>query len=166
MNSSEHASADSALADLSEGAVEAIARRVVELLRSEPYTPATAPVGERLLTAAEVARWWGVERSWVYQHALRLGVIRLGDGPRPRLRFDPALVSRRLGDPKRPTASDVRRSARIDVNTPLLPILGEPEVTSNSPNEIRPDGATTPPATAPKDGPSAHPPGIPDARGG
>ncbi|MBS1868294.1 MAG: hypothetical protein JSS99_01380 [Actinobacteria bacterium] len=155
-SSSDCRSADAALADLSERAIEAIARRVVELLRSEPPRPTGSGVGERLLTAAEVARWWGVERSWVYQHALRLGVIRLGDGPRPRLRFDPALVARRLGDPKRAPGTDVRRSARIDVDTPLLPILGEPEVTSNRPNENRPDGAATPPATAPKDGPSAR----------
>jgi len=149
-------SPDAELADLSERAVEAIARRIVELLRSEPHRPAVAPVGERLLTAAEVARWWGVERSWVYQHALRLGVIRLGTGPRPRLRFDSALVARRLGDPKRAATPDARRSARIGVETPLLPILGDPELSSNSPNENRPDGAATPPATAPKDGPSAR----------
>jgi hypothetical protein len=157
MRSSDHGSADVALADLSERAVEAIARRVVELLRSEPPRPARSGVGERLLTAAEVARWWGVERSWVYQHALRLGVIRLGDGPRPRLRFDPALVARRLGDPKQAaTRPDARRSARIGVDTPPLPILGEPEVTSNHPNENRAGGTATPPATAPKDGPSAR----------
>jgi hypothetical protein len=154
MSPSDHASADVAPADLSEGTVEAIARRVVDLLRSEPPRPAAAPTGERLLTAAEVARWWGVERSWVYQHALRLGVIRLGDGPRPRLRFDPALVARRLGDPARAPARHAPQSPRIDVNTPLLPILGDTEVTSNHPNENRPDGAATPPATAPKDGPS------------
>lgn len=156
MNPSDHASADAALADLSERAVEAIARRVVELLRREPPRPAESHVGERLLTAAEVARWWGVERSWVYQHALRLGVIRLGTGPRPRLRFDPALVARRLGDPKRAATPDARRSARIGVETPLLPILGDTEVTSSSPSETRPDGAATPPTTAPKDGPSAR----------
>lgn len=156
MTSSDHGTADAALTDLSAGAIEAIARRVVDLLRSEPPRPATAPGGEPLLTAAEVARWWGVERSWVYQHALRLGVIRLGDGTRPRLRFDPALVARRLGEPARTRGSQARQSPRIDVNTPLLPILGDTEVTSNSPNQSRPAGVATPPATAPKDGPSAR----------
>lgn len=156
MSASHHAGANVALADVSERAVEAIARRVVELLRSEPPRPAAAPAGERLLTAAEVARWWGVERSWVYQHALRLGVIRLGDGPRPRLRFDPALVARRLGEPARTPGSHARRSPRIDVDTPMLPILGDTEVTSNRTNESRPDGAATPPATMPKDPPSAR----------
>lgn len=156
MTSSDRASSAVELTDLSERAVEAIARRVVELLGREPHRSAGSPVGERLVTATEVARWWGVERSWVYQHALRLGVIRLGSGPRPRLRFDPALVARRLGDPKRSSAPDARRSARIGVETPLLPILGDPELTSSSPNENRPDGAATPPATAPKDGPSAR----------
>jgi hypothetical protein len=156
MTAPDRGSTDVELTDLSERAVEAIARRVVELLGREPHRPAGSPTGERLLTAAEVARWWGVERSWVYQHALRLGVIRLGTGPRPRLRFDPARVARRLGDPKRSSAPDVRRSARIGVVTPLLPILGDPELTSRTPNDDRPDGVTTPPATAPKDSPSAR----------
>ncbi len=53
----------------------------------------------RLLTAAEVARWWGVDRSWVYNHAAELGARRLGSGRRPRLRFDPDEVAERLGAP-------------------------------------------------------------------
>jgi hypothetical protein len=64
-----------------------------------------------LLTAAEVASRFGVERSWVYAHARELGVIRLGEGPRPRLRFDPAVVEQ-LVNP-RPPAGPV---------TALLPI--------------------------------------------
>ena len=50
----------------------------------------------RLLTAAEVAARLSVARGWVYEHARELGVVRLGDGPRPRLRFDPAVVERML----------------------------------------------------------------------
>jgi hypothetical protein len=48
-----------------------------------------------LLTAADVARRFSVTRSWVYAHARELGVVRIGDGPRPRLRFDPAVVAQR-----------------------------------------------------------------------
>lgn len=51
---------------------------------------------DRLLTAAEVARRFSVERSWVYAHARELGVVKLGGGPRPRLRFDPAVIAQRL----------------------------------------------------------------------
>lgn len=54
----------------------------------------------RLLTAAEVARWWGVDRSWVYNHAEDLGARRLGEGRRPRLRFDADEVAERLGAPR------------------------------------------------------------------
>jgi hypothetical protein len=30
----------------------------------------------------------GVDREWVYEHADQLGAVRLGEGPRPRLRFE------------------------------------------------------------------------------
>src|SRR4051794_36005377 len=45
-----------------------------------------------LLDAAEVARRLNVERAWVYANAARLGAVRLGDGPRARLRFEPSAV--------------------------------------------------------------------------
>src|SRR4051812_40819680 len=45
-----------------------------------------------LLDAAEIAQRCGVTRAWVYAHAAELGALRLGAGPRPRLRFDPAIV--------------------------------------------------------------------------
>lgn len=77
-------------------AIEALARRLAELI--EP-APEPASGRERLLSAEEVARWWGVSRRWVYEHAEDLGVRRLGAGLRPRLRFDPDEVSARLGEP-------------------------------------------------------------------
>jgi hypothetical protein len=64
--------------------VEAIARRVVELLVGSENRPAA------LIDAAEVARRAGMSRAYVYEHASQLGAIRLGSGPRARLRFDPA----------------------------------------------------------------------------
>jgi len=83
--------------------VEALARRLAELLApSQPAGP------RRLLTAAEVSDWWGVERSWVYAHADDLGARRLGAGPRPRLRFDPDDVAERLGDATPPRIADER----------------------------------------------------------
>jgi hypothetical protein len=69
---------------LDEQTIEAIASRVVEMLRES----SSELDEDRLLTASEVAAWLGVERSWVYEHARELGVISLGDGPSPRLRFD------------------------------------------------------------------------------
>jgi hypothetical protein len=78
---------------LAPASIEAIARRVAEMLQE-----ADAPhVPDRLLAAAEVAEWWGVDRSWVYEHADELGARRLGQGRRPRLRFDAEDVAARLG---------------------------------------------------------------------
>jgi hypothetical protein len=41
-----------------------------------------------LVDAAGLAGALGVDRAWVYEHADQLGAIRLGTGPKPRLRFD------------------------------------------------------------------------------
>ena len=61
--------------------VAAIARQVAALLRDEPQAP-------RLMTAEQVAERFGVTAAWVRAHAVELGALRLGDGPRPRLRFN------------------------------------------------------------------------------
>lgn len=74
--------------------IEVLAHRLAELLEPRDSSPARA----ELITAEEVARWWGVSRRWVYDHAEELGARRLGGGPRPRLRFDPDEVAERLGD--------------------------------------------------------------------
>jgi hypothetical protein len=114
--------------------IEAVALRVVELLREEG-------VATRLLTADEVATRLGVDRDYVYAHADELGAKRLGDGPRARLRFDPADLDRRLNPDQgrrgsetapRPGATPVRRRRRSPVNgqkPPLLPVR-EPRRTS------------------------------------
>ena len=81
--------------------VEAIAQRVVELIGDGVRSGNSA----RLLDASAMARELGVERDWVYAHAIDLGAIRLG-GPRGRLRFDPEVVKERLGggqEPQRPS---------------------------------------------------------------
>ena len=70
---------------------------VVEVreLRSavEKLSPAPA---RRLVDAAAVAAALAVDRSWVYAHALELGGVPLGDGLRPRLRFDLEAASERF----------------------------------------------------------------------
>lgn len=37
--------------------------------------------------AAELARLFGIERSWVYTHAIELGAVKLGGGAKPRHEF-------------------------------------------------------------------------------
>lgn len=77
--------------------IEAVVGRVAELLRSRNGArPASPQPGPRLMTATEVARWCGVERSWVYAHAEQLGARKIGTGERPRLRFDLDEVSERI----------------------------------------------------------------------
>ena len=109
--------------------VEAIARRVSELLAAGP------PASPRLLTAAAVAKRFGVERDWVYRHADEIGAVRLGAGRRPRLRFDPDRVAAALAprpDSKGSEAPRVapRRAPRtqappsVPSRCPLLPIRG------------------------------------------
>lgn len=70
-------------------AVEAIARRVAELLGVADLGPM------RFVDATVVAERLGVDREWVYTHADHLGAIRLG-GPHGRLRFDLQVVRERL----------------------------------------------------------------------
>jgi hypothetical protein len=110
--------------------VEAIARRAVELLEARGAT------NRELVDAAELARRFGIERPWVYTHAIELGAVRLGDGPKPRLRFDPqiaARVLRRVGDVPAtdPPARSGKRAGQPSVRggsaVRLLPIHGRGE---------------------------------------
>jgi hypothetical protein len=75
------ARADAALDAIS---VEAVARRVVELMRAGGGVPSA----RRLVDAGTLAAEFGVTRSWVYEHRDELGAVRIGAGPKPRLRFD------------------------------------------------------------------------------
>jgi hypothetical protein len=93
--------------------LHALAREVARLIgRGESV--------DGLLTARQVAARFSVERSWVYAHAHELGVIRIGDGPRPRLRFDPAVVAQRVL--ARPAGAAAPRSRHPRASAPLLPL--------------------------------------------
>jgi hypothetical protein len=136
--------------------IDLLADRLAERLTHQPDDEPQET--GRKLSAAQVAARWGVERAWVYAHAEQLGALRLGTGPRPRLRFDPVRVAEYLS-PSRPTSSppvsgnrgaDVRRSPRIKSDyAEELPFRPDPELSSGR-RAKRPDGATTPPATAPE----------------
>lgn len=106
--------------------VEGIARRVVELIGD-----GRPVVG--LIDAVEVARRLGISRTTVYEKADELGAVRIGSGPRARLRFDPALIEQRLAG-TRPTPSAEPaggrrarppRRRRAKDAAGLLPIRGE-----------------------------------------
>jgi hypothetical protein len=111
-------------------ATEVIARKVVELLEERGLQK------RELVDAAELARRFGIERSWVYSHAIELGAVKLGSGGKPRLRFDPQIavrVLRRVGEgsaadpPARSgeRAGQPQRGRKSEVR--LLPIRGPGE---------------------------------------
>lgn len=115
---------------LDAASVEALARRVVELIRSE----SNPPIGVRLVDAATLAIELGVERSWVYAHREELGGVQLGTGSKPRLRFDAEhardvltrSTSKGSQTPQTPVAagSSPRRRQRVGSSPELLPIRG------------------------------------------
>jgi hypothetical protein len=81
-----------------------------------------------LVDAAELARVLGVSRDFVYSNAELLGVHRLGDGNRPRLRFDVGSARAALAGREEPVAEPARaapRPGRAGGTAPLLPIRGE-----------------------------------------
>lgn len=132
---------DIAVVRLADETIDQLAERVADLLdarASGRAEPGTVTNGSGLMSATDVSRWWGVERGWVYQHAEQLGVIRMGTGRRPRLRFDPERVRKAMGDPltnpnrPAPRSPRARRkphvggSRRSTSDSPeLLPIHGE-----------------------------------------
>jgi hypothetical protein len=77
------------------------------------YSKSAGFSGESRSMLPSWARRFGIERSWVYSHAIELGVVKLGSGSKPRLRFDPevaAQVLRRVGE--RPADSPARSGKR------------------------------------------------------
>lgn len=60
---------------------DATARRLAPLVTTQPATFA-------LVDARELASELGVSTDYVYSHAVELGAMRLGSGPKARIRFD------------------------------------------------------------------------------
>ncbi len=120
---------------VAEAATPAIAFGVVAQVAAM-LKDATAPPAQKSVDAATLAARLGVTRGFVYEHADDLGGVRIGDGPRPRLRFDldRALegwnaCSSRKGSEQR-IAPSFRRSRqapryRTGTGVELLPIRGE-----------------------------------------
>lgn len=87
-----------------------------------------------LVDAASLARLLGVSRTAVYEHAAELGAIEVGDGERPRLRFDVDRALQAWARRKRSGGSHSaksrsgngiarrRRAPRLGSSATLLPI--------------------------------------------
>lgn len=69
--------------------IEAVAKRVVDLLEERHSS-----VG--LVDAKTLAHLLDVRPEWVRDHADELGALRLGDGPRARMKFDVAEARERI----------------------------------------------------------------------
>ncbi len=86
----------------------------------------------QLMTVAEVAAQLQMKPKWVYANQHRLGAIKLGDGPKARLRFDARAVAAELEGPGREIEPDrdlqpqqrakVKRTRRRLLSRPLPPI--------------------------------------------
>jgi hypothetical protein len=123
-----------AAAELTPAAIEAIAHRVVQLITERQTEPNAVSEGHAgpvtstpaFVDAATLARHLGLTRGYVYQHANELGAIRLGDGPRARLRFDLSVAALRLpagGSSVAPAVGPVAKPSRgKPSNVQLLPI--------------------------------------------
>lgn len=91
---------------LEDDEIIAAGERIAQLMVS------TAPI-RGFVNAQELAAELGVARDWVYANAQRLGAIRLGDGPKARLRFDVAQARRALM-----SGDDGGRSPDIEIPRP------------------------------------------------
>lgn len=108
---------------LDDESIEIIARRVVELIREQRVDVTT-----QLVDAKTLGGVLGLSTDWIYAHADELGAVALGDGARPRKRFDVAQAAAALRAraqqpatvPTRPSRGRPRR--RRSRTVPLLPI--------------------------------------------
>jgi hypothetical protein len=104
-------------ADL-EQLAELVAARLAQVFAGAPQRERST-AAPRLLTAAEVANQFGVARGWAYEHAGELGAVRLGDGPRGRLRFDPQRMAAAL------ESADSREHSRGSQPTGRRAVIGD-----------------------------------------
>lgn len=89
--------------------------------------PGSGAEGTKLIDAGEVSRILGCERSWVYEHQAELGVVHLGNGSKPRLRFERAWIieiasAPQVEPPREPRRAIPRRRLTRRSTDPLLEI--------------------------------------------
>lgn len=113
---------DALLATLARG-VASLDRKldlILERLDDSPHGANGRPVEPELIDAAEVARRFGFSRDYVYEHSRELGAVRLGDGPKARLRFSATKVAAKLdAEPPAGARPGPRRRPR---SNGLLPV--------------------------------------------
>lgn len=90
--------------------IEAIAEKVAELI-----SPGT---DGKLITVSQLSESRGLSQDWIYANAAQLGAIRLGDGPRARLRFslakaDAYLATLQVVSPVEPKKKERKRRKKV-----------------------------------------------------
>jgi hypothetical protein len=98
---------------LSDADVDAIARRVVDLLHERRLGDDRSLVSPQALGAI-----LGVTAAWVRYHARDLGGVQLGDGPKARWRFDPVEARERLNATREEPPLRAPRTLRADARFP------------------------------------------------
>jgi hypothetical protein len=73
--------------------LEQLADLVAERVLARLADVDTSSRSSSLIDAHEAGRRLGRSATWVRRHADQLGAVRLGDGPRPRLAFDPEQIA-------------------------------------------------------------------------
>lgn len=87
--------------------------------------PSAASAVERpWLTADQVAKRLGYTVDWVYAHKAELGAKPMGNGPKPRLRFDPRRVD--AAELQTTAAIETRSTTCRPRKTPLVTQSGAP----------------------------------------
>ena len=114
---------DEALDRLAVRVAELLEPRLVEALEARSAQLDTG----QLVDAGTVAQALGLSRATIYAHADELGAIRVGDGDKPRLRFDLEQARSAWRDSSReePAPKPANRAARRrprSAGAPLLPI--------------------------------------------
>jgi hypothetical protein len=121
--------------DLTPQAIEQIATRVATLVHRQQQRQQAEqphePTG--MLTVTQLAQHLNLNRAWVYEHADELDAIRIGSGPKARIRFDfqtakAALAQHRTNKTPAPALAEPKRSRRrpAPADAPLLPVYERP----------------------------------------
>ena len=76
--------------DLTPQAIEQIATRVATLVHRQQQQQEQGQTEQELgmVTVSQLAKYLKLNPAWVYEHANELGAIRIGKGPKARIRFD------------------------------------------------------------------------------
>ena len=105
---------------LTDDQLDALADAVAERLESKVSNAlGTSPQG--LVDAQTVADALGLGRETVYDHAGELGGVRIGDGQRPRWRFN-LQTATDAWKPSDPIRATPRRRQSQNGDRPLLPV--------------------------------------------